>query len=208
MATEAHETPVAPAKPKPTPAELAAREARSRRARTGEAESGLWQRVHFRRAVIEGTVIFAIWRLLELVPIGIWPGALFPFILLALLLLRFTPPVWAALRLIATRREKMSRRFFWLAGILATTSLAMDVIIALAVGDPAAPFGGPKYGPDIARIFAHSHHPLGFGAFLLGEILTYVLLLAYYLIATICTRLAQGGFLRFTMPSGNGRVTL
>jgi hypothetical protein len=24
----------------------------------------------------------------------------------------------------------------------------------------------------------------------------------------VCTRLANGGFLRFTMPAGNGRVTL
>ncbi len=209
MATEAQETPPATAaKPTPTPEELRAREARSRRARTGQAESGLWQRVDLRRAVIEGTAIFAVWRLLTLVPIDVWPGALFPFILLGLLVLRFTPPVWAAMRVIATRREKMSRRFFRLAAILATTSLAADVVISLAVGEPRQPFGGPQYGPDIARLIGRGHHSLSLGTFILSELLTYGLLLAYYLIATICTRLAQGGFLRFTMPSGNGRVTL
>jgi hypothetical protein len=202
MASDIGETPAPP-----TTADLAAREAHSRRAHTGEAETGLWQRVHFRRAVVEGTAIFALWRLLELVPISFWPAALFPIILLALLVLRFLPPVWASLRLIATRREKMSRRFFWLAGILATTCFVADSIIALAVGDPAQPFGGPAFGPDLPRFFA-AHHHLTLGAFLGMELATYGLLLAYFLIATICTRLAQGGFLRFTMPSGNGRVTL
>lgn len=202
MASEIGETPT-----QPTAAELAAREARSRRAQTGEAASGLWQRVHFPRAVIEGTVIFALWRLLELVPISTWPTTFFFLALLALLVLRFLPPVWASMRIIATKREKMSRRFFRLAGILATTCFAVDVIIALAVGDPAQPFGGPAFGPDLPRFFA-THHHLTLGAFLGMELATYGLLLAYYLIATICTRLAQGGFLRFTMPAGNGRVTL
>ncbi len=202
MASDISETP--PTRPAPTPAELAAREARRRR---GEAERGLWQRVDFRRAIIEGTIIFALWRLLVLVPLGVWPAGIFPLILLGLLLLRFLPPVWASMRLIATRREKMSRRFFKLAGLLATTCLLTDVLLALAVGDPAQPFGGPTFGPDLPRLFGVPHH-LGLGAFLGMELATYGLLLVYYLIATICTRLAQGGFLRFTMPAGNGRVTL
>jgi hypothetical protein len=188
----------------PTAAEAEAREARRRR---GEAERGLWRRVSFRRAVAEGTIIFALWRLLVLVPLGVWPAGIFPLILLGLLVLRFLPPVWASMRLIATRREKMSRRFFKLAGVLGTTCLVTDSVLALAVGDPAQPFGGPTYGPDLPRFFA-AHHHLAFGVFVGAEIATYGLLLAYYLIATICTRLAQGGFLRFTMPAGNGRVTL
>jgi hypothetical protein len=186
------------------------REARRRRAQTGEAERGLWQRTSFQRGLIEGAAIFALWRLLELAPIGFWPGALFPFVLLGLLVLRFLPPVWASLRVIATRREKMSRRFFGLAIRLALICTAIDALVALAIGEAAQPFGGPAYGPDIARFFAHGPHahPLGVGAFLLTELLTAGFLIAYFLIATICTRLAQGGFLRFTMPSGDGRVTL
>ncbi|SRR5579884_3666836 len=184
---------------------------RRRRAITGEATRGLWQRTTFRRAVVEGTAIYAAWRLLVLVPITFWPAALFPLVLVALLVLRFAPPVWATLRVIATRREKMSRRFFEMAGILATICTGVDALIALFVGDPMQPFGGPQYGPDITRLFAHAgphSHPLSFGAFLVATLATWGFLLAYYLIATICTRLAQGGFLRFTMPSGDGRVTL
>jgi hypothetical protein len=187
--------------------EAATRAAQRKRAQTGEASSGLWQRVTFQRAIAEGVVIYALWRLLELVPITFWPPALFPFILLGLLVLRFLPPVWASLRVIATRREKMSRRFFTLAAILASLCALTDAGISLAVGDAAQPFGGPTFGPDIARFFA-THHHLGLGTFFVGQLANYGLLLGYFLIATICTRLAQGGFLRFTMPSGNGRVTL
>src|SRR5262245_1992970 len=126
----------------PTPAiSEAERAVRRRRAITGEADRGLWQRVGFRRAIVEAAIIYGAWRLLVLLPITFWPGGLFPFILLALLILRFTPPVWAAMRVIATRREKMSRRFFTMAGLLATICLGIDVGIALLIGDPAQPFG-------------------------------------------------------------------
>ncbi len=178
-----------------------------RAVQAGEASSGLWRRVGYRRAVIEAAAIFALWRLLALVPITFWPPALFPVVLLALLALRFLPPVWAALRLIATKREKMSRRFFRLALDVALICGGVDALAALAVGEPAQPFGGPTFGPDLPRFFA-THHHLDFGAFLFTELAMFGLLLVYSVIAVICTRLAQGGFLRFTMPSGNGRVTL
>lgn len=173
----------------------------------GEAASGLWQRVSFHRAIIEGTFIFAVWRLLVLAPITFWPGGLFPFILFALLIMRFSPPVWSAMRIIATRREKMSKRFFKLSLLLSASAALMDVVIALAVGDPAQPFGGPLFGPDLPRLLAHGHALL-FSQFAQQELTSGLFLIVYFLIATICTRLAQGGFLRFTMPSGNGRVTL
>lgn len=186
------------------------RAARRKLALTGEAERGLWQRTTFRRAISEGTVIFSVWRLLTLVPITVWPGGIFPFILLGLLMLRFVPPVWASLRMIATRREKMSKRFFKLAGVLALTSWGAEILLTLFIGEARQPFGGPLYGPDITRLLsaAHAPHHLALGDFLGYEVALLGLLLGYYLIATICTRLAQGGFLRFTMPAGDGRVTL
>ncbi len=200
---------VEPATP-PDAAIEAERAARRRRARTGQAERGPWQRISFRRGLIEGAIIYAAWRLVVLAPITFWPGALFPAVLLILLALHFLPPIWASLRVVATRREKMSRRFFALAARLALTCTLIDAALALVAGDPAQPFGGPAYGPDLARFFASGPHahPLSVGSFLLAEIATAGFLLAYFLIATICTRLAQGGFLRFTMPAGDGRVTL
>jgi len=190
-----------------TPAEEQERAERRKRSQTGEASSGLWQRTTFRRAIIEGAIIFTFWRLLSLVSIDFWPAGLFPFVLLGLLTLRFLPPIWASMRIIATKREKMSRRFFVLAGILAVSCTAIDVVIALFIGEYAQPFGGPLYGPDIAR-FATNHHHLGIVTFILNILATGGFLLTYYVIGTVCTRLAQGGFLRFTMPTGDGRVTL
>ena len=187
------------------------REERRKRAITGEASHGLWQRVTFRRAIVEGIIVYVAWRLLVLVPITFWPAALFPFVLLGLLILHFTPPVWATMRIIATRREKMSRRFFKLALVLAAFCAVADLLVALVAGDPAQPFGGPTYGPDIARLFiaAGPHaHPLAVTTLLGNSLENLGFLLIYFVIATICTRLAQGGFLRFTMPSGDGRVTL
>ena len=35
-----------------------------------------------------------------------------------------------------------------------------------------------------------------------------VIFAIYYTITVVCTRLVNGGFMRFTMPAGNGRVTL
>ena len=206
MKPDIPETPDAPKIP--TDAELQERAERRKRAQTGEASSGLWQRIDFRRAIIEGTILYAAWRLLVLLPITSWSPLFFFSMWLGLLVVRFLPPVWATLRIIATRREKMSRRFFKLAAIMATICAGVDVVISLVAGDPAQPFGGPRYGPDLARLVAGGHHPLSFGTFFVNELANYGLLLAYFLIATICTRLAQGGFLRFTMPSGNGRVTL
>jgi hypothetical protein len=34
------------------------------------------------------------------------------------------------------------------------------------------------------------------------------LLFSFFTLTVVCTRLAQGGFLRFTMPAGGNRVTL
>jgi hypothetical protein len=39
-------------------------------------------------------------------------------------------------------------------------------------------------------------------------LMTAALLFALFTLAVVCTRLAQGGFLRFTMPAGGNRVTL
>jgi hypothetical protein len=46
------------------------------------------------------------------------------------------------------------------------------------------------------------------GDFARGEAILLFALVVYFTIAVVCTRLANGGFMRFTMPAGNGRVTL
>ncbi|HEX6798732.1 MAG TPA: hypothetical protein VF116_13575 [Ktedonobacterales bacterium] len=165
-----------------------------------------------RRAVIEGVAIFAVGRLLGAVAPLSLPDALLPLITLPLLrlALMILPPVWAAMRVVSTKREKMSRRFWLLGPQLAVCCALADVAIALAVGDTSTSLllGPVAGGADLARFFAHGATALSVGAFAVAEMKTLGALLVYYTLAVVCTRLANGGFLRFTMPAGDGRVTL
>jgi hypothetical protein len=169
--------------------------------------SHIFRRTTMRRAIIEGVVIYLAGVLLALVPIGFWPAPVFPVVLVARLALWALPPIWAALRVVSTRREKMSRRFWRLGPMLALLCGLANMLIALFIGE-AQPYGGLAGPADIVRLTAHGAGALSVGAFALTMLAEFGLLLVYYTIAVICTRLANGGFLRFTMPAGNGRVTL
>lgn len=167
----------------------------------------MFRRTTMRRAIIEAIIIYIAGRLLAMVDITVWPAALFPVELVLRLALFIAPPVWAAMRVVSTRREKMSRRFWRLGPLLAVYCTLADATIALTLGDFYL-LGGRASGPDIARFSAHGSNALSPVGFLTGELITLSLLVIYYMIAVVCTRLANGGFLRFTMPAGKGRVTL
>lgn len=172
------------------------------------AERGIiFRRTSVRRAIAEGVAIFLLGRLLAMVPPAFWPPALFPLVLVAQLGLTFSPPVWAAMRVVSTRREKMSRRFWQLGPQLAALCVAVDMAVSLALGD-ARPFGGPAGPPDALRLIQGGPEHLTLASFALDKLLWLGILAIYFTIAVVCTRLANGGFLRFTMPAGNGRVTL
>ena len=160
-----------------------------------------------RRAVMEAVGLFVAARLLAMVPPSFWPGVLFIVALLIRLLLLVIPPVWAAMRVKSTKREKMSRRFWILGPELALFCVLADVLIGLLLGD-ALPFGGPAGPPDIARFSASGPDHLAVTDFIASNLIGLVAYTMYYTLGVICTRLANGGFLRFTMPAGKGRVTL
>ena len=167
----------------------------------------MFRKTTMRRAIIEGIAIFVAGRLLGLVPIIFWPFWLVPFVLVMRTLLFIAPPVWTAMRVKSTKREKMSRRFWRLGPTLALLCIAADVVIALALGE-ATLLGGAAGPPDIVRFGATGGTHLAIGDFLLSTLERLVIFAVYYTIAVVCTRLANGGFLRFTMPAGRGRVTL
>ena len=170
----------------------------------------MFRKTTMRRAMLEAVAIFTAGQLVAMVPPGMWPAILNPIVLPVTWMLRLAltiaPPVWAALRVVSTRREKMSRRFWWLGPRLAVYCTLMAAAVCLLVGESDA--FGPTTGPDIARLFAHGRAALSPLSFISGQLVTFSLLLIYFTIAVICTRLANGGFLRFTMPAGKGRVTL
>ncbi|MFI5272194.1 MAG: hypothetical protein ACHQ4H_04075 [Ktedonobacterales bacterium] len=178
--------------------------------RPPKRQSRIWRRTGMRRAIVEGLAIYCAGRLLGTITPGALPDALYPLIVLPLLRLSLTflPPIWAAMRVVSTKREKLSARFWRLGPQLALLCGIADVVIALALGDTTL-LGGPvPGGPDIARFSAHGVSALAPGAFAAGELKTFGILLVYYTMAVVCVRLANGGFMRFTMPAGNGRVTL
>ncbi len=169
----------------------------------------MFRKTTMRRAIIEGLFIYLAAQGLALVPISFWPAPIFPVALILRTALFILPPVWAAMRVVSTKREKMSRRFWRLGPTMALGAAILSVLIALFVGETYVPWGGLNTAPDIVRLgMTGAHASLTFGAFALSAVENLGMLLVYYTIAVVCTRLANGGFMRFTMPAGNGRVTL
>ena len=173
------------------------------------AKGRIFRRTGYTRAIIEGIVIFAAYRLLKMVPANDWPGgAALISVMCLLLVLEFAPPIWAAMRVVSTRREKMSKRFWKMGPMLAVLCWLVDVAITLGLGNTGTLIGPDGKGPVWARFSAGGAAHLSVGTFLFNELGWLAFLVIYFTIAVVCTRLANGGFLRFTMPAGNGRVTL
>ncbi|HEU5198102.1 MAG TPA: hypothetical protein VFU32_00620 [Ktedonobacterales bacterium] len=169
----------------------------------------IFRRTGYTRAIIEGIVIFAAYRLLTMVPPNDWPnGAALIGIICLLLVLQFAPPVWAAKRVVSTRREKMSRRFWKMGPMLAVLCWLVDVVVTLGLGNKDPLIGPDGKGAVWQRLTESGAAHLSLGTFAVNELGWLAFLVIYFTIAVVCTRLANGGMLRFTMPAGNGRVTL
>jgi hypothetical protein len=170
----------------------------------------MFRKTTMRRAIVEGLLIYLVAQGLALVPISLWPATvIYPGVLILRTALFILPPVWAATRVVSTRREKMSRRFWRLGPTMAVCATMLSLLIALFIGETLEPWGGLTTAPDLTRLgLIGGHASLAFGAFALSALQNLGVLLVYYTIAVVCTRLANGGFMRFTMPAGNGRVTL
>lgn len=169
----------------------------------------MFNKVSYRRGVIEGSIIYTLGRLGALITPAFFPGWLFILAPLLFLTLQFLiAPLWATRRLQSTRRERLSKRLWLLGPRMAAICFAIDLLISLTMGLAIFTFTGVQQGPALYRFFVSgSNHlsPLDFGFYALRDI---ALLLALHTLTVICTRLSQGGFLRFTMPAGGNRVTL
>jgi hypothetical protein len=178
-------------------------------ARQGHIEDSLmFRKTTMRRAIAEGALIYTFGLLLALPRPDFWPTPIFIVVLLLRLTLYALPPVWAAMRVVSTKREKMSARFWRLGPILASWCALISALFVLFIGQTDGQWGGIIDGPAIGRFFVSGAAHLTPLDFLIGQLGGYFLLLVYYTIAVVLTRLANGGFLRFTMPAGGNRVTL
>ena len=169
----------------------------------------MFNKVSYRRGVIEGVVLYTLGRLGALITPAFFPGWLFVVAPLLFLALQFLAgPLWATRRIQSTRRERLSKRFWLLGPRMAAICFGIDLFISLAIGLAIYTFGGMQQGPALWRFLVSGPNHLGLLDFGIYELRSAALLVAFFTLTVICMRLAQGGFLRFTMPAGGNRVTL
>lgn len=170
--------------------------------------SSMFNKTNYRRGVIEGILLFTLGRLGSLITPTVFPDWLFVLVPLLFMTLQFLiAPFWATCRIVSTKRERLSKRFWLLGPRLVAICFGIDLFITLAFGLPANLFG-VQQGSALLRLFTSGANSLTLVDFGIYELKTAALLFALFTLSVICTRLAMGGFLRFTMPAGGNRVTL
>jgi hypothetical protein len=164
----------------------------------------------YRRGVIEGATIYTLGRLGSLITPTTFPDWVVVAGPVCFLLFQFLlAPFWAARRIKQlSKRERLSRRFWLLGPCLAATCLGIDIVLSLVAGLALYTFTGTQQGPVLARFLSTGSSHLSLADFALYELKNAIALLGFFTLTVVCTRLAQGGFLRFTMPAGGNRVTL
>lgn len=177
--------------------------------RSPEPIHWLWNKTTYRRGIVEGVVIYTLGRLGALITPAVFPDWTYVAApLLFLFLLYLLGPVWATRRITSTKRERLSKRFWLLGPRLAAICLGIDIVITLALGMSVNAIGGVQQGPALWRLFISGTNHLSLADLGVYELKTAALLFALFTLDVICTRLAMGGFLRFTMPAGGNRITL
>ena len=169
----------------------------------------MFRKVSYRRGVIEGVLLYTLGRLGALITPAFFPDWVYVAAPLLFLIVQFlVAPYWATRRIQSTRRERLSKRFWLLGPRMAAICLCIDLFISLAIGLALYTFNGVQQGPALWRFFASGSNHLSLLDFGIYELRSAALLFAFFTLTVVCTRLAQGGFLRFTMPAGGNRVTL
>lgn len=169
----------------------------------------LFNKTGYRRGILEGVIIYTIGRLGALINPEVFPGWLFVALPLIFLVLQYLfGPFWTTRRIASSKRERLSKRFWLLGPYMALICFGIDLGITLVVGLPVNALGGVQLGPALWRLFASGPAHLTLLDLGLAELKSAALLFSFLTLAVICTRLAMGGFLRFTMPAGGNRVTL
>ena len=169
----------------------------------------MFYKVSYRRGIIEGCILYTLGRLCALINPVIFPDWTYVAAPLLFLLLQYLiAPVWATRRIAAPKRERLSKRFWLLGPRLAAICFGIDFVVTLFLGFPVNRVGGAPQGPAILRLLNAGPNHLTLSGYGLYELETAAALFALFTLSVLCTKLAQGGFLRFTMPAGGNRVTL
>ena len=170
----------------------------------------MFDKVSYRRGVIEGVLLYTLGRLGALITPTAFPDWMVVAAPVCFLFFQFLlAPFWTTRRIKqVSKRERLSRRFWLLGPRLAALCLGVDLVLSLIAGLAIYTFTGVQQGPALMRFFANGSAHLAFLDFVFYELKNAALMFALYTLIVICARLAQNGFLRFTMPAGGNRVTL
>jgi hypothetical protein len=170
----------------------------------------MFDKVSYRRGVIEGLILYTLGRLGALITPTVFPDWLVVVAPVCFLCLQFLlAPFWATRRIKQWgKRERLSKRFWLLGPLLAALCMGIDVVLTLTVGMALYTFAEVQHGPVLLRLFTRGSNHLSLPDYAFYEFKNIALLFALYTLTVICARLAQNGFLRFTMPAGGNRVTL
>lgn len=170
----------------------------------------MFDKTSYRRGVLEGVLLYTLGRLGALITPTVFPDWVVVAAPVCFLLFQFLlAPFWTTRRIKQFgKRERLSRRFWLLGPLIATLCLVVDAVISLIAGLAIYTFDGVQQGPVLARLFASGASQFGLPDFAFYELKNAVALFSFCTLTVICTRLAQNGFLRFTMPAGGNRVTL
>ena|SRR5579862_5260002 len=169
----------------------------------------MFNKTSYRRGIIEGIILYMLGRFCALINPVIFPDWTYVAAPLFFLLLQYLiAPVWATRRIAAPKRERLSKRFWLLGPRLAFICFVIDFVVTLFFGFPINRIGGVPQGAALFRLLNAGPDHLTLSSYGLYELETAAALFALFTLSVICAKLAQGGFLRFTMPAGGNRVTL
>jgi hypothetical protein len=170
----------------------------------------MFDKVSYRRGVLEGVILYTLGRLGALITPTAFPDWVVVAAPVCFLFFQFLlAPFWATRRIKQWgKRERLSRRFWLLGPLLAALCAGIDIVLSLTVGMALFTFSSVQQGPALGRFFASGANALSFTDYAFYELKNIAALFALFTLTVICVRLAQNGFLRFTMPAGGKRVTL
>src|SRR2546430_4356102 len=163
----------------------------------------MFNKVSYRRGVIEGVVLYTLGRLGALITPAIFPDWLYVAVPLLFLVFQYLlGPFWATRRIVSTRRERLSKRFWLLGPRMAAICLGIDIVISLTCGLSVNAFGGVQQGPTLWRVFFNCANHLSLLDFGFCQLKSAALLPSFFSLFFVCYPLAMGGFFLVSIPAG------
>src|SRR5579859_5751624 len=121
----------------------------------------MFNKVSYRRGVVEGVILYTLGRLGALITPAFFPDWLYVAVPLFFLVFEYIlGPVWATRRIASTRRERLSKRFWLLGPCMAAICFGIDLFISLTMGLAIYTFGGKQQGPALWRFLVRGPNHL------------------------------------------------